>query len=501
MRADADRSFWWFLALGLLLRCAALDHPLVDAGLIRQCQTAAVTQSLLTEHGFAISSQIPWAGDFDERFVLEMPIYNYLVIGVAALMGHLTVSGKLVAIALWAFSFWLLQGIWRRALDPSAAWWANLLFIASPLGVFYAQAFMPESLVQMLAFAFLLLLLRHDEQPTLPRWYLAAFTGLLCLLVKAPMTAHLYLVFLGLVVTRERWRSLFRPRYLIAGIVSAACVVGWGNYLDAVNRSPLSFGDTGRNLQAFIGPLRLRFEFQTWKMVALYLGGFMAPGLAALGVFGGAIVVLRRGCSRVLGLWLASIVIFYLLWLGNGPASQGYYNLPALGPVCALFGLGVRAFLEWPRLARLRRFAAPLAAFTIIGCAVPVWIYLFTPDRTILAAANWARDHTEPGAPILFRAAHRADLQDYAPNPVFPFYAGRPTFIWVNSLPEPYRSAALQRTKYAVVTLPQPEGKWLTRLRRLRGLPTPPPESTQWLEDLGFQPIAEDAAFVAFRRQ
>ena len=48
-------------------------------------------------------------------------------------------SGKVVSIALWTLSFFLLQAIWRRILIPSTAMWANVLFVVSPLDVFYGQ--------------------------------------------------------------------------------------------------------------------------------------------------------------------------------------------------------------------------------------------------------------------------------------------------------------------------------------------------------------------------
>ena len=36
-------SFWVLLALGLALRCLAINQPLIDAGILRQAQTAAAT--------------------------------------------------------------------------------------------------------------------------------------------------------------------------------------------------------------------------------------------------------------------------------------------------------------------------------------------------------------------------------------------------------------------------------------------------------------------------
>ena len=164
------RSFWVFLILGILLRSVALNQPLVDAHLLRQCQTAAATKSMIEQPGFPLTARIPWLGDLDAHFVLELPLYNYIVMGVHRLTGNLDLSGKLTSIMLWAVSFGLLQSLWRRMFDGAQTFWANLLFVSAPLEVFYGQTFMPEMLIQTLAFAFVLLSLRYYEAPTLSRW-------------------------------------------------------------------------------------------------------------------------------------------------------------------------------------------------------------------------------------------------------------------------------------------------------------------------------------------
>ena len=82
MPPKLDRSFWLFLLVGIALRCVAINQPLIDAHLPRQCQTAAATESLINQPGFNLSSNIPWSGDIDHRYLQELPLYNYLVIGV-----------------------------------------------------------------------------------------------------------------------------------------------------------------------------------------------------------------------------------------------------------------------------------------------------------------------------------------------------------------------------------------------------------------------------------
>ena len=496
------RSVWIFLLIGVALRCVALNQPLVDAHLIRQCQTAAATKSLIEASGFHLSSRIPWLGDLDAHYILELPIYNYLVMGMWWVIGNLDVSGKLTSILLWAASFVCLQFVWRRVLDSQQTFWANLLFVIAPLSVFYGQAFMPEMLVQLLAFGFVLLVLRYDESPTLFRWSICAVVGLVGLLVKLPETAHLYLILIFLIIRREGWKKLLRPRYLLAAVATIVTLKAWGNYVDSVNATYLPEWTSKGNLGLFIGTWENRFHLKRWVMPFLYVGAFIVPGPAAVATAYGLWVLRRTKAQKILGLWLLSLLFFYLLWFGSGPNAQSYYNLPTLAPLCALFGIGVKSFFEWKKLLRWRRPAMIAAILLVILPAILVWRYLFTPDRQILEAALWIRANTQPGDVILFRPNHRWDAVDYPNNPTLAYYAQRPTFVWTGNTPETYREMALERASYVVVTPPPPpaSGELVGYWRQFRGSNLRQPEPVNWVEKNGFQMLTIEKGFIVYRR-
>src|ERR1043166_2717525 len=500
MPLKLERSFWLLLIIGIALRCVAINQPLVDAHAARQCQTAAATESLIVQPGFNLSYRIPWSGDIDARYILELPLYNYLVIGVHRVIGNLDESGKVTSILLWAASFILLQFIWRRLLDREQTNWANLLFVFSPLGVFYGQAFMPEMLVQLLAFAFVLLTIRYDETPTVARWMLCAAVGIAGLVVKLPEVAHLYLILIALILGREGAKALVRPRYLIAAALTIAAVKIWGNYMDAVNVGPLSFGSSKDNLRVFIGTWESRFHFLPWVMVCLYLTAFIVPGPAAVITGYGLWNFLRTRRPKILGLWLLSLPVFYVVWFGNTGASQSYYNLVALAPLCALFGIGMSKLLALRLVLRWRRAAIILCVILVILPAVPIYRYLIRQDRQILAAARWVRENTQPGDLILFRPNHASSMIDYPFNPMMAYYGKRRTFVWTRNTPELYRTAALERAAYAVVTLPQPVTSGLLGIvNRFRHFDRSP-EPMDWLETSGFQIFARQEHFLVYSR-
>lgn len=488
--------------LGLAVRCVAINQPLVDAHLLRQCFTASATKESIVDSQFHLSARVLWVGDIDLRYVQEFPIYNYLVIGVHDLVGNLDLSGKTASIMLWALSFVVLQLIWRRILNPVQTFWANLLFVCAPLSVFFGQAFMPEMLVQVLAFGFVLLMIRYDENPSLLRWSLCAAVGLVGLVVKPPETAHLYLILAFVLFNREGPRVLIRPRYLIAAALTIVVLKLWGNHIDAVNVGDWALNSSTEKLTGYIGSWGSRLHLLPWAMIGVYLVAFIVPGPAALVAAFGLWKFLETRQQKILGPWLLSLAVFYFLWFGVGPNSQNYYNLPALAPLSALFGIGMSAALEWRPIARARGIWAPVAALLVVLPAIPGCRYLFKQDRQILAAANWTKEHTEPADLILFRPAHRWDMTEHPYNPVLAYYSGRRTFVWTGLMPERYRRAALERARYAVVTLPEPSkpGRWMATLNRFRGSEPPKPESLEWLETAGFHPLTTEKGFVVYQR-
>ena len=502
MALKFTRSFWILLIIGVALRCVALNQPLVDAHLIRQCQTAAATKGLIETPGFHLSSKIPWLGDLDAHYILELPAYNYLVMGVWWLTGNLDLSGKVTTILLWATSLVCLQFIWRRLLDPQPTFWANLLFVVAPLSVFYGQAFMPEMLVQALAIVFVLLVLRYEENPSLARWSLCAGVGLVGLLVKLPEIGHLYLILAVFVVWRDGWKGLVRPRYLLAAAATIVALKAWGNYVDSINAAYLPEWTSKENLKLFIGGWESRFHLKPWVMAFLYVGAFIVPGPAALATLYGMSVLRQKNAQKILGPWLLALLCYYLLWFGSGPNSQSYYNLPALAPLCALFGIGMASLLEWQKLRPWRRTGMAVAIVLVVLPAIPVWQYLFTPDRQTLEAALWVRANTNRGDVILFRPNHRWDAIDYPNNPALAYYSRRPTFVWTGNTSDNYRRLALERASYAVVTLSSsPRSTGLLKVwRQFRGTNLFQPDAMGWLEENGFQMLTAENGFAVYRR-
>jgi 4-amino-4-deoxy-L-arabinose transferase-like glycosyltransferase len=492
----------WLLVIGIIVRLLAINHPLVDAHLYRQTQTALMTRQMIEEPGLHLGGIATWRGDLPARLIQEFPVFNYLIMPVYKITGNLDMSGKLVSVLLWIACFFLLQCIWRRCLTESQRLWANVLFVVAPLSVFFGQAFMPEMVVQLLAFSFLVALFRYDEKPRTMRLVIAMIIGTLGMVVKTPEILHLYVLLVILVLKREGLRALKVPAYWVVGIISIIIVQQWGRVMETSNVKYFPEWTASSYLAHFIGNIWQHFAPMGYIRILLYLTCFT---LGPLGLVCVAIGIWRLFRSRPWGpavWWVLSIAFFYFFWSGPVGRGQSYYNLPALGPCALLFALGA----DW--LWRLRVSSNLLrrcgAGMLIAGLAV-FWtvgnLYLFQPDQVILECTRWIRENTQPDDLILLKANHREDSVEYQALAPYPYYARRRFWVYSHRTLDDEKERALATSRYALVTLPpQTVSARTAWRRRLKGEAFAVEDITPELSQAGFRPIYTNINFVVYGR-
>jgi 4-amino-4-deoxy-L-arabinose transferase-like glycosyltransferase len=496
------RWVYGLLVAGIMVRLLALNQPLVDAHLFRQTQTALLTKGMLAAPGWPLGAVATWRGDLPAYLIQEFPLYNYLVMPVYRLTGNLDVSGKLVSVLLWIAGYLVLQRIWRRCLTAAQSLWANFLFVFAPLSVFFGQAFMPEMLVQLIAFGFVLALLRYNEKPVPRRFVLAVAIGLLGMVVKSPEILHLYLIAGILLIRNEGIRAARIPAYWIAFIVSAVVVKSWGHLMDVNNAKYFPEWASTSYLIHFIGVPWNHINPAGYFKIALYLTALVVTPIGLPFVIVGVWRVFSARPWRFVAWWVVSVVFFFVFWSGPVARGQSYYNLPALAPCAALFGIGVDWLLNrYIQSVRLRRAAEVFFTLTLSAACVGGIVYLFRPDRVVVASTRWIREHTQPKDLILLKANHRFDAIHYPALTPFPYYAQRRFWVYGPGLSPDEKERALATAKYALITLPPRELPWTDRWRRrLRPESFEPEDILAVLKQSGFRPVYTNDQFQVFVR-
>jgi len=497
------RSPCFFLALGLFIRAPALWFPIEEG--LRNAQTACLTANMIAEGKLRLDPVAPWRGDLQARLVQELPIYNLLVLALTSIVGvPLDLAGRLVSLLFWGLGFLWLQALWRLSLPATARPWANLLFVLAPMGWYLSTAFMPETLVQFLSLAFILLGLHYAARPTWQNLAGSTLVGLLGLLVKFPAFVHLGLFFVLVVADRQGWRALCKPALGGAGLFIVIALLGWSRYVDAVNSSFFPDWRGWENLRGFLRPEMSRLSFGFWAPFTAYNLAFVLPAVAAPFAGVGLVAMVRQRSDFQSRIWLyllLSLLGSWLVW-AKGAAAQNYYNLPNLPVFCALFGGGVAASwkkLSWsPRGAMAVKLGFTLLLFT---WAAGGYAYLARPDRTTLEAATWIKAHSGGKDLIIFQPRHMASVLDYEHQPLLSHASSRRTWVWTRSTPEWEKQRASNSSAWLVVTHPPARLAWLERLRRFfKGNPRPAPSSLA--EDKAGQWIAASRgeSFTIYRR-
>jgi hypothetical protein len=367
--ARRDRWLWGLLACGLAARLLWLHQPLVDQQAWRQTDTAAIARSFWAEGYHLLYPRVEWRGTSPGYVESEFPLYPFSVALVYGLLGgvHEGVGRALSALAFTAAAL-LVYGLAVRLYGVGwaprlAAFW----FLASPYGVYFGRAFMPEALMMLFSVGAILAFLRYTEVGGRGRLVLAAAAAAGAFLVKIPT---LYLGFPLVAVAGSRWGWRFLRRadlwLFLAAVLLPPALWYWhahGLFL----QTGLTFG------------IWNRYGYDKWAGAGADLGYWwlMAQRLAAgvLTPIGLAVALLGAWYSRADGrrsavtwAWVGGLLV-YLALVPEGNRRLEYYQLPFLAPGALLAGRALAAWLSSVP-SRLDRPKRPGPALT------PVWRYL-----------------------------------------------------------------------------------------------------------------------------
>ena len=187
-------SMDWFvrglLALVVVASCWAmtrhLDKPMLGPHSFRQTQTAISTYYMAQDASMFADYVTPVLGK-PWRVPMELPVYHWITARWYNLTGMtLDSSGKLVSVSFWLACMapiWLLLRMLR--FGTAQILLSLILFLSSPLYLFWSSAFLIESTGLFLGISMVVCAMRGGERKSLP-WLVAAFSfGAVAVMCKA----------------------------------------------------------------------------------------------------------------------------------------------------------------------------------------------------------------------------------------------------------------------------------------------------------------------------
>jgi len=493
-----NRQAWLWLGLGIGLRLILIAQPPVeDNSWIRQTQTADAIASWVEESPLALSARASWRGDLNARILQELPLYNLIVYGGSILGIPLNVAGRGVSVLLWAASFFIIQQLWTRWLTTQESFWANLLFVFSPLSIAFGQAVMPEMLVLLLAVLLVWACQSYHSRPSLFLWWGIVILGAVACLIKLPAVSHLYLIIAGVLWFRSGWKGVLGSQVICGALFTAICLWVWSRTTESVTAAYFPDWSSSANLRGFVGQWQDRLQPLYWMRLGFYLLLFVGTPVAWAAIFLGLKNV--EGKMRlpyVLVLWIVGLIFFVLLWGPRTCMGHAYYCLPFLVPLCALFG---RATV-WLRTKNSERaWAVGLVAGVVGGC-LPMAAYLLRPDETLLESTSWMRENIPAGDLVIIKANHSVYTREYPQLPGFSYLSGRRTWIWSPYLSDEERARALKTSRWLVETIPPYGTSWWENARkRIKGHEIPVEDISELKKTVGAELIKRGKGYQIFR--
>ena len=427
--AQPGRDLGWRVGVGVavalhfVLAVQNFSATFMPGHEFRQAQTALISYYIDQDDDFSLLYEVPILGKPWVGLLLEVPIYEWSVVGISRLLdcSHLSAARGLSLACFYASlpALHLLLA-WAGVSRPRRRF-ALVVVLTSPVYIFYSRAFLMDSMVFMCCAWFLYAFLRGLETRR-PAWLgLTIVTGTAAALIKSVVLA----VWLPAAAAYGFWilgrelRTRAGARHVAGTILWGAASIGfalaalrwWISYTDPIKAahpsgaiftsSALSLGNWGLfNLQAMFGATTWAAILDCWRLAILpgtWLVGAMVVALAA------------AGTRRLLVLALISWFFLAQLLFPYAFAGQDYYYYACAVFVLGGLGVGWAGLLEsrlprwaaWPLLALLP--AAQLHTYwhgyrpiqvvdAVGGYPYTEVIAEATPERSVIVVAgnDWA---------------------------------------------------------------------------------------------------------------
>src|SRR5208282_1028505 len=149
---------------GFAVLCRGLFQPLLDQYFFRQTQTAITTYALL--HGGPILAyETPVVG-FPWSIPFEFPLYQ-IIVAIVSLSGvPLEAAGRIVSFIFFIGCLWPLLILFRALrYDAYAFFCVGILFILSPIYLYWGRTFMIETCAVFFSLCWLAYICKYLSEP------------------------------------------------------------------------------------------------------------------------------------------------------------------------------------------------------------------------------------------------------------------------------------------------------------------------------------------------
>lgn len=379
------------MLIGLIFWSYNINSPLLDHHSWRQTDTAAIARNFYSNGFDLFHPQIDWGGSSPGYVETEFQIIPFIIAILYKIFGISEWVARLVSIAFSLGSVYLLYMLARTYFDVKTSAFSVLIFIISPLELYFGRAVMPDSAMIFFSIGSLYF---FDKWTKKERWGLFAIAVIctaLAILLKVS-ALYLGLPLLWLSYSRYGKKLIVEPKLYLFAMLALIPPAIWYYYAHVAFAQYATFGiwDVGSGKW---GNTAIWFDRDFYIMMFNRLATvvFTPVGLI-LFVYG--LFLKSKLRTNLFYFWVLAVLIYFIV-VANGNFAHDYYQRPLVPPGAIFVGLALSKIYEKNKWASLALIAIIL--ISAIYTAAP----FYTEDTIILDAATTTDKIVEKNALII----------------------------------------------------------------------------------------------------
>jgi Dolichyl-phosphate-mannose-protein mannosyltransferase len=214
--------------IGLSARSTKLFHG-IDTSSWREADVSTIAKNFYQNGTDIFHPQIAWDGSGPGYIESEFPIYPYLISASYKIFGFWEPIGRVISFVFSLAAMLVFFRLSRYLLNEKAAIAASFFFGLSPILFVMSNAIQPESVMFFFYLCSGYTFIRWLGSGSKKYYWLTITFTALALLCKIT-AANIGILFLLLIIFKKGWKFLFKPKFLILGVLSIVPSILWYSY-------------------------------------------------------------------------------------------------------------------------------------------------------------------------------------------------------------------------------------------------------------------------------
>ena len=346
-RMMTKKQFFLLIFLvNIIALLATLSNPYTDGYNLRQAQTAIMARNIFYDNFNIFPTRLTFFAPREGNIIFEFPLIHFLTALTYKIFPISEINGRIINLILYIFNGLLFFEIQKFFFEKKIAITISILFISSPLILYLAHAYMPEtSMISFYLLAYYLYIKSKIQDYTFFK-PLMIISLIFSPLIKPPAGIIYIPIFLDSIY-RKNLKCIFKNLILL--FICSLPFLLWMIYASSVNSSEMSSGSNyGDWLNILFGKssmIRLWFDLDFYKKIFSYfIIQHLNPLTFLLAINGILIGIKTKNWVNKFHInWIIGNIIFLFIFSGAN-IGHPYYQIYFIPPLLYFVGLFLTKF-------------------------------------------------------------------------------------------------------------------------------------------------------------